>query len=75
MIHQIAYHLILGKPAIMYLGIITFLSLLTTIFISVSNVKYGIHWIPFKYHPIMAGVTLALATIHAILGLSLYFNF
>jgi hypothetical protein len=75
MIHQIAYTLILGKPIIMYLGILTYLSLLFTAFISVSNVKFGIHIVPFKWHPRLAAVTIILATVHAILGLSLYFGF
>lgn len=75
MVSQIAYTLIFGKPVIMYLGIITYLSLLFTAFISVSNIKYGIHIIPFKWHPRMAAVTIMLATIHAIFGLSLHFNF
>ena len=75
MISQIAYTLVFGKPVIMYLGILTYLSLLFTAFISVSNVKYGIHIIPFKWHPQMAAVTIILATIHAVFGLSLYFGF
>jgi hypothetical protein len=75
MVSQIAYTLVFGKPVIMYLGIITYLSLLFTAFISVSNVKYGIHIIPFKWHPRMAAVTIILATIHAIFGLSAYLDF
>ena len=74
MIHNFAYSLILGKPVIMYMGILTFLSLLATASIGLMNFK-GYHYIPFKWHPRMAATTIILATIHAILGLSAYFNF
>ena len=66
MLENIAYYSILGKPLIMYLGILTFLSLLTTITIVVLN-KKGYHIIPFKWHPRFAILTLILATIHALL--------
>ncbi len=73
MIHSIAYYLILGKPLIVYMGLLTFSSLLFTAFISVSNVKFNYHVIPFKWHPRVAAVTITLALIHATLGIGSYF--
>ena len=74
MVQNIAYHLILGKPVIMYMGILTYLSLLTTATIGRLNFK-GKTTIPFKWHPRFAITTITLATLHAIMGLSVYFNF
>lgn len=74
MVQNIAYSLILGKPVIMYMGILTYLSLLTTATIGRLNFK-GNAAIPFKWHPRFAILTITLATVHAILGLSVYFNF
>lgn len=72
MIRDIAYFLVFGKPLVFYSGIITILSFSLTAFISVSN-KLGWHIIPFKWHPRMAAISLLLAAIHGLLGLSLYF--
>jgi len=75
MIQHIAYTLILGKPVVMYMGIITYFSFIFTATIGLLNFKgYG-HIIPFKWHPRLAATSLILATIHATLGLSAYFNF
>lgn len=74
MIHNIAYTLILGKPLIMYGGILTFLLLLFTATVGALNFK-GISVIPFKWHPRLALTTIIIATIHAIFGLSVFFNF
>jgi hypothetical protein len=74
MVNSLAFYLLFGKPLIMYGGILTFLSLLFTASISLMNRK-GIFIIPFKWHPRMAVITIILATIHAIFGLSIYFNF
>jgi hypothetical protein len=57
----------------MYGGILTLLSFLFTASIALMNHK-GIHAIPFKWHPIMAKISISLALIHALLGLSLYFK-
>ncbi|MDO8507259.1 MAG: hypothetical protein Q7S53_01685 [bacterium] len=73
MIHSIAYHMIYGKPLIAYMGILTLSSLLFTAFISVSNVKFNYHLIPFKWHPRVAAVTITLALVHATLGVGSYF--
>lgn len=70
-LQKIAYFSILGKPVVMYLGIITLLSLLFTASISIMNLR-GIHYIPFKWHPRMARVTIALAFLHGLLAISAY---
>ena len=72
MLQQITYYPIFGKPLIMYLGIITLLSLLFTALIAIMN-KRGINKIPIKWHPIMARITVTIAIIHGILGLLIYF--
>jgi hypothetical protein len=74
MIHEIARTLFLGKPLIMYGGITTFLLLLFTALVGYLNFK-GKQIIPFKWHPILAITTIIVATIHAIFGLSIFFNF
>jgi len=71
MISQLAYYSILGKPLILYFGILTLLSFLFTALIGFINYK-GYKTIPFKWHPIMAGISITLAIIHAILGLASY---
>lgn len=72
MLQEITYFQILGKPLIMYLGIITLLCLLLTAAIAVMN-KRGISAIPFKWHIRMAVLTIALAIIHGALGMLAYF--
>ena len=74
MIHNIAYTLILSQPLVMYGGILTFLLLLFTATIGALNFK-GISVIPFKWHPRLALTTIIVAIFHAILGLSILFNF
>jgi hypothetical protein len=74
MIQNIAFTLFLGKPLIMYGGIFTFILMMTTAIVGFLNFK-GIHTIPFKWHPRLALTTIIIATIHAIFGLSIYFNF
>lgn len=68
MFRTIAYTLILGKPLIMWGGIITLCSFLFTAYISYSNSK-GNHKIPFKWHSVMAKVSLILALFHGLLGI------
>lgn len=74
MVQNIAYTFVFGKPLVMYGGILTMLLLLSTATVGFLNFK-GIHIIPFKWHPRLALTTIIIAVIHAILGLSLYFNF
>jgi hypothetical protein len=74
MIHNLAFTLFLGQPLIMYGGITTFLLLLFTAIVGALNFK-GIRIIPFKWHPILALITILVALIHGILGLSILLNF
>jgi hypothetical protein len=74
MVHTLALTLFLGKPLIMYGGILTFLSLLFTAMVGFLNFK-GIQTIPFKWHPKLAVLTITIAIFHGILGLSIVFGF
>ncbi|MEI7452533.1 MAG: hypothetical protein WCK37_05045 [Candidatus Falkowbacteria bacterium] len=74
MIHTFAYSLFLGKPLIMYGGLLTLLLILSTATIGALNLK-GITIIPLKWHFRLALITILVALGHGILGLSLYFNF
>ena len=67
----IAYFQILGKPFILYVGVLTLSLLLLTASISIMN-RRGINKIPFKWHSRVAFVTIAVAIIHAIIGISAY---
>ncbi len=72
MLENITYYLIFGKPLIMYFGIIALLSFLFSASIAIMNHK-GINKIPFKWHPIMARISITLAIFHGILGVLFYF--
>ena len=74
MIHNIALTLIFGKPTVMYGGLLTFLMILFTATVGLLNFK-GITVIPFKWHPRLAIITIVIAIIHGIFGLSIWFNF
>lgn len=69
---HLAYYQILGKPVLMYSGILTLTSFMFTALIPILNQK-GIHKIPFSWHSRMAKLSFALVIIHAVLGLSVYF--
>ncbi len=68
---KIAYALILGKPLIFYLGILTIISFFLTALIGYLN-HNGNHKIPLKWHFRLAGLSLALAVIHALMGILSY---
>lgn len=74
MISNIALTLLFGKPLIMYGGILTFLLMMSTVTVGILNSK-GNFTIPFKWHPRLARVTVIIGILHAIFGLSIYFNF
>jgi hypothetical protein len=74
MIRQIAAYSVFGLPVILISGIITLLLLLFTASISIMN-RRGISYIPFKWHPRMAAISISLAIIHGILGLGFMFGF
>lgn len=71
-LNQITYFQILGKPLIMYLGILAVLLLLFTALIPVLN-KKGVTKFPFNMHPIMARITIVFALIHGLLAVLAYF--
>ncbi|OPX64218.1 MULTISPECIES: hypothetical protein [unclassified Methanoregula] len=71
MLQDVTYYLIFGKPLILYLGVLTLLSLLVTASIPLMN-KKGIRIVPFRWHPVCAGITILLALIHGILGILAY---
>ena len=74
MIRDLALAMFLGKPLIMYAGIFSFVSLIFTALIGILNAK-RVNLIPFKWHRVLAAITLVLAFVHAVLGLSLSFRF
>ena len=74
MINSIALTLFLGKPLIMYGGIFTFLLLLFSASVGFLNFK-GISIIPFKWHPRLSLITIIVAIVHMLFGLSIIFNF
>jgi hypothetical protein len=75
MLLNITYYLIFGYPLIMYLGILTLLSLLSTATVGylVFSGKAKPPIITFSMHRFLAYTTITLALIHGILGLLIYF--
>jgi len=73
MIVKIAYFLIFGKPLIFHTGVLTLLAFLSAALIGYLNFR-GSRLIPFKWHPRVVALAFLLGIIHAILGLSIYFN-
>lgn len=72
MIKEIGYALIFGKSLVVYLGILTFLSLLVTAYMGFSLMK-GRKWASLKKHKTIAFATILLATIHGLLVFLAYF--
>jgi hypothetical protein len=72
MFQEISYHLIFGKPLILYLGIITVCMFLVTVSIPVLS-RRGIVKIPFIWHVRMAVLSICFAIIHGTLGIGAYF--
>ena len=69
-----AYFDIFGRPLIFYLGILTYVLLLATVFIQVFRLRIRrMRKIPRGLHHALAFITLGLATIHGLLSLSIYF--
>lgn len=67
-----AYYLILGKPLVFYLGILTYLSFLSTALLGYFF-SIGKPLLPFKWHPRIAILALTLGLIHGLLAVSIYF--
>lgn len=72
MLENISYYLIFGKPLILYGGILTLISLLSTATIGMLN-HNGKTNISMNYHFWLARITVAFALIHGILGILAYF--
>ena len=72
-LQDVAYTTILGYPLVFYLGILTYVLLLTTLIIPVLNAKVKqIPCISVGVHRRLGYVTLALGTLHGLLTLSAY---
>jgi len=71
MLEEISYALLFGKPVIFWLGLTTFILLLTTLSIGYS-IHHNLFNINFKWHKRFAFTTAAIAVIHASLALAHY---
>ena len=69
---SLAYTFVLGLPLLIWFGIFTFLSLLTTALLGILVLK-GLYNIPFRWHMRMAAVTIFFAVIHVLMVISQYF--
>lgn len=65
--------IIYGLPLFFYLGIATFVSLITTAVLGMLVLK-GKYNIPFSWHLNMARVTIVIAIIHATFVMLAYFS-
>lgn len=74
MIHEVTLTKLLGFPLVGWLGILAYLSFLFTASIGFTN-YHSIKFIPFKWHPVMAAISFAIATIFGFTGLSIIFGF
>lgn len=74
MIHTLALTTYFGIPAVAYGGLLTLSLMLFTATIAFLNSK-GIHTIPFKWHPILAIITIVVALIHGLFGMSIVAGF
>ena len=74
MISEIAYISLFGMPLIAYLGIATYIMLLVTAGIMIPIAR-GKLKLPANYHKRSAQITIILATIHGIFGISRYLGF
>jgi hypothetical protein len=70
-IRNLALLPILGKPLVIYLGIITFTSFLVTAVLGVLILKGK--RISLKTHLLIAKISLTLAVIHGFLAFSIFF--
>jgi len=71
MLEAITYAPILGKPLILYLGLLTLAGFLFTASVAILNHR-GIHTIPFRWHVRCAAASIILAVVHGSLGLLAY---
>ena len=71
MFQEITYYLIFGKPLIVWLGIVTLLTILFTVSIPLMN-RRGIRTIPMAWHSRCAALAVTLAILHGTLGFLAY---
>ncbi|PKG33522.1 MAG: hypothetical protein CW742_02565 [Methanoregula sp.] len=71
MLLTLAYTLILGKPLVLWLGLLTLLSVLFTATVAILN-RHGIHTIPARWHPRFAAIAIILALIHGTMAFLAY---
>jgi hypothetical protein len=74
MIHHIALTTLFGLPLVVYGGLTTLFLILSTAAVGYLNFR-GNHFIPFKWHPVLALTTIVVAIIHGFLGLSIFLGF
>lgn len=74
MIQNIALTQILGLPLVAYGGMTTLLLVLFTAIVGFLNYR-GITTIPFKWHPVLALLTIIFSLIHGVMGLSIFLGF
>jgi hypothetical protein len=72
MFQEITYFLIFGIPFIVYLGIVTIIMFIITALLALLKKKVKIK-ISIKWHYRLAYISIILALIHGILGISAYF--
>ncbi|HIJ06716.1 MAG: hypothetical protein XE11_1210 [Methanomicrobiales archaeon 53_19] len=71
-IAAVAYTQVLGLPLVVVLGIILFISLCITASIAIIKRRGRLQKVPFTWHFRMAGISILIALLHAILGISVY---
>lgn len=72
MFNDISYFMIIGRPLVFWLGILSYLTFSFTALIAVLNRK-KIRVIPFTWHKPMAIISLSIATIHGLLTFLAYY--
>lgn len=73
-LQDIAYLDILGRPLIFYLGIITYVLLITTVALQMLRLRVkGLRRIPRGLHHALGLATVGMATVHGLLSISVYF--
>jgi len=75
MIHTLALLPFFGLPMVVYGGMFTFLLMVFTATVGLLNFKKPSTAIPFKWHPRLAIITITLAILHALFGLSIFLGF
>ena len=68
---EIKFLPVFGLPLIAWLGVVTITLFLITAAIGIMN-RRGYHRIPFSWHIRMAYISITMAIIHGIVGLSAY---